>query len=157
MTEESNQEAKPLTPEQAALAREGVGVDWFLQNLVSTANSSGMEVGLTLTVGGSIVSGRMISGKKYFDLFADAMASGWPGDSSDLIRDTYKKFGETYYAPPTEADDEKWSPPQYIHLQDAFVFSPGGAQLPSSSGILWRGKISAVAGFSLGSLSVKSN
>jgi hypothetical protein len=155
MTEESKQVPTPLTPEQAALAREGVGVDWFLQNLVSIANSSGMEVVLTLTVGGSIVSGRMISGKKYFDLFA--MASGWPSDSSDLIRETYKKFGETYYTPQTGADDEKWSPPQYIHLQDAFVFSPDGAQLPSSSGILWRGKISAVAGFSLGSLSVKPN
>lgn len=153
MTEESKPDDTPLTPEQAALAREGVGVDWFLQNLVSTANTAGLEVGLTLTLSGLVVSGRMISGKKYFDLFADLMAKGWPGENPEVIRDAYKKFGE-HYTPPTDTDDEKWLPPQYVHLQDAFLFAPGGAQLPTGSGILWRGKISAVAGFNVGSLSV---
>ncbi len=52
-------------------------------------------------------------------------------------------------------DDAQQSstPPQFIHLIDSRCFSPGGQPLPSNRGVLWRGKVNAVSGFTLGSLS----
>ena len=144
-----------VSPEPTAIEIEqgihGQSVDWYLQELVGFANTSGLEMGLTLNVGGSVVSGKLISGRKYFETFAEQFASAWPGDEESRAN-IYKSLAahaEIYDS--TETED--LPPPQYVHLADARVHSPTGS-LPTNSGVLWRGKVNAVSGFSLGSLSV---
>lgn len=144
------EEQKELSGKELKLALDGNSVDWFLQNLVNIANKSGLEFGVTLVVGGSILSGRLISGKKYFETFAKEFADAFPGDSREGIYESFAQHGEIYSQSNDENDDSP--PPQFIHLIDSRCFYPGN-QLPNNKGVLWRGKINAVSGFSLGQLS----
>lgn len=131
------------------LVQDGVSVDWFLQNLSNLTNSSGLEFGITLNVSGQTISGTMIGGKKYFEVFADSFADAWPHDDKDEIRDAFAKNSQIYSS---KEGDEKLPPTQYVHLMDAKVFN-GNSTTPSNEGVLWRGKINAISGFSLGKLS----
>jgi hypothetical protein len=126
----------------------GQSIDWYLQKLVHLANVNGWEFGLTLVLGGSVVSGIVISGKKYFDTFADEISQAWPGDDKEELRSAFASHGEIYDLP----EGEEPRPPQYIHLKDARISYPNG-NIPSSGTVLWRGKINAVSGFNLGMLS----
>jgi hypothetical protein len=140
-----------LSEVELKLFSDGQSVDWYLQRLVSIANASELEVGITLVIGGSVVSGRLIGGRKYFEEFAREFSDAWPGDAKDRIRDAFARQGEIYSA---GSEEDKAVPPQFIHLADARCFYPG-SQLPNNSGVLWRGKINAVSGFSLGALSTE--
>lgn len=127
--------------------------DWFLAELVSWANTFGFQAGVTLHVGGTIVSGTMISGASYFALFREntLMAlSGVPADIRTPIDDMLSTYGSIYEKPEVTAH-----PGHYIHLRDAYFFDPAGHALPRG-GTLWRGKLSAIDGFSLGSLSTRN-
>jgi hypothetical protein len=48
------------------------------------------------------------------------------------------------------------SPPNYIHLKEAKFFLPSGAgkPIPANQGVWWRGRLSEVSGFILGSLAI---
>lgn len=130
------------------LRLDGVNIDWFLQNLSSLTNSSDLEFGVTLNVSGQSISGIMISGKKYFEMFAELFSDEWPNDEKEGIREIFLKNTEVYSLKEGEI---KLPPAQYIHLKDATVFH-GDCKLPSEQGMLWRGKINAVSGFHLGEL-----
>jgi hypothetical protein len=147
MTEQNQQE---LTAEQLKLTLDGNSVDWFLQRLVSIVNESGVEFGITLVVSGSIVSGRLVSGKKYFETFAKEFSDPMAEDSRASVYQAFAQYGEIYSSSEGEGSDTP--PPQFIHLLDSRCYFPGN-QLPSNRGVAWRGKINAVSGFSLGQLS----
>ena len=120
--------------------------DWFLAELVSWANTFGFQAGVTLHVGGTIVSGTMISGASYFTLFREntLMAlSGSPAEIRTPIDEMLSTYGSIYEKPEVTAH-----PGHYIHLRDAYFFDPAGHALPRG-GTLWRGKLSAIDGFSL--------
>jgi hypothetical protein len=124
--------------------------DWFLQSLVDMAND-GIEVGgVTLQVSGLLVSGVLAGGKAYFQGFAEDFASGLddPG-VAESVRDSFAKHGEIY----KKEGDDALPFPQYIHLRNARFFNTSGNPIPGNKGVWWRGRISEVAGFTLGSLS----
>ena len=127
-------------------------VDWFLQNFVNMANNpaAGIEIGITLHVGGTLVSGTLISGKKYFDGIAEIMVKA--NTNMPEIAESWRsfsEFGTIYDAPPEDSTQKN---PQYIHLLNAHTFSSGGTPIPSGLGVLWRGRLTDVSGFSLGVL-----
>jgi hypothetical protein len=127
--------------------------DWFLAELVSWANTFGFQAGVTLHVGGTIVSGTMISGAAYFALFRENISVALSASRADVktpIDEMLSTYGSIYDKPEVTAH-----PGHYIHLRDAYFFDPAGNALPRG-GALWRGKLSAVDGFSLGSLSTNS-
>lgn len=146
---------KEPTEVEIKQAIEGVSLDWYLQRLVALANETGLEIGITLTVGGGVVSGTLISGKKYFEKFAKEFSAAWPGEGKQDIESSFSKFGAIYDKSESEQDKPANPSPQYIHLADARVFH-GREMLPSSVGVMWRGKINAISGFSLGSLSASN-
>jgi hypothetical protein len=150
MTEE--QDKKPSVDDMN-LAMDGRSVDWYLQSLVSTVNTTDVQFGITLFVEGAIISGLLIGGKKYFETFANEFAGAFPGDdeAKETIRQSFASYAEIY----TSEESADLPPPQFIHLLDSRCFSPGGKPLPGNRGVLWRGKINAVSGFSLGSLSAE--
>ncbi len=131
------------------MAREWDGrrIDWFLQKLVSMANDSGLEFGVTLTVGSGMVTGTLISAEKYFAAFGELFAGGMPGDGSE-VEASFRKLGER-----GQEDDQEAArlPPQFIHLKDAKIITASGS-VPSRQGVLWRGTIASINGFNLGSL-----
>ncbi|BBI98466.1 gas vesicle protein [Ferrigenium kumadai] len=122
--------------------------DWFLQSLVNMAND-GIEIGVTLQVSGLLVSGVLAGGKSYFEGFAEDFSSGLNDpEAAESVRGSFAKYGEIYKK---EGDDAP-PLPQYIHLKNARFFNTSGNPIPGNKGVWWRGRISEVAGFTLGSL-----
>ncbi|OWV88890.1 hypothetical protein ATY78_20540 [Rhizobium sp. R635] len=120
--------------------------DWLLEGLVDFANNTSFRIGIILNVKGIMVSGVLIGGKQYFELFADRFASGFADkDTADHLREHYRSLGEIYDEPQANV-----SRPSFIHLVDAQVYDPSGSKLPSENGELWRGRVSSVDGFFLG-------
>lgn len=133
----------------AKLLLEGRSTDWHLQQLVSLANEHGLEVGITLIVAGSVISGMLVGGQKYFELFAKEFAAVWPrGEGKEAIRAAFAINADIYDKPGSKPA----TPPQFIHLNNAKCFYPGG-EIPNNQGVLWRGRINAISGFSLGAMS----
>lgn len=140
--------------------KDGVGRDHFLQFLIGVLNKdSSAAIGVTLTVGGSQISGDLIGGAAYFEEFSSAFAKAFGrGDEAATagLKQSMNKFGDVYRSNGSEADAESDAdspPPVYVHMRNAQQFAPGGLPIPGN-GCLWRGKLNAVDGFSLGKLSV---
>jgi len=129
--------------------------DWFLQDLIRIANS-GLEISITIVAEGAIVSGILISGKNYFhEIGAEIGKVKTSPGISDLLQTIGGQWaanGARYVKPEDASDD--WAPPEpgYIHLRDARIYAPGQGGIPSNRGVLWRGKLNAVSGFSIGGL-----
>lgn len=109
-----------------------------------------LEVGITLNVGGAIISGIAISRKKYLEGIVNAVA----GDDSDVAQ----LFGEIYgnfLEMEEDSEEETAAPPDYnfIHLKNVQIF--GVNQEPISlNDNYWRGKLSAVDGYMIGNMAL---
>jgi hypothetical protein len=134
-------------------------VDWFLQSLVSIVNDEYESAGIpiTLSVGGLLISGEMIGGKTYFNEFACQFKDGFKGISSETaatIEVAFKRLGDVYDPVQKESRGNAYIPkPHLVHLRNVQMYHAGGPALLSEKGVLWRGRLEAVDGFSLGKLS----
>lgn len=128
--------------------------DWFLQRLVNLVNQSDTTMGITVQVGGMFVSGTLVGGAEYFSGFADDFAGGYSGETANIdgLKDSIKSFGDIYKN--THDDDSDPPPTDYIHLKNAVFLTADGRRLPTDKKVWWRGRLSEVGGFFLGSLSV---
>ncbi len=153
---EDEGEDKPYTPNT------GDQLDWFLQSIVSTASLIGPS--LILNVGGLLIAGELIDGKTYFEEFAreieeplrEAFVRTFSreeaGQSGAQIADSFRKFGDIYNPPAEgEKDSRARTHPSYVHLKNAKVYDPSGNSIPNNRGTLWRVRLTAVDGFTLGS------
>lgn len=151
---------QPATPDQhpTPAAAQPVSVvadqDWFLKATLEVLVSRGVEFKATLTVGGAIVSGTVISGATYFEELGNllAAASAADGDMASLLGSQWKQYAAIYRKPDDAPDDWKSPPLGYIHLRKAHYFAPGQPSIPAG-GMLWRGKLSSIDGFSIGGFS----
>jgi hypothetical protein len=126
-------------------------LDHFLQAIVGIANN-GIEVGVTLTISGFLVSGIVVSGKRYFDEhLGSAFVKAFPESSRHVIRDFLRTFASVY-DPMPEDEDAKMPPPVFIHLMNARFFHNSGRPIPNNEAIWWRGRLSDVQGFHMGNL-----
>lgn len=125
--------------------------DWLLASMIRIFSNNGIDMGITLNVHGSVISGNLISGKKYLAEMATKFSELAEG------KDFYKTLENFFsgYLPIYDAtsEDEEGVPVDinYIHLRNAKVFSPGGS-IPTGKGELWRGRLDAVNGFTFGQL-----
>ncbi|RKE49988.1 gas vesicle accessory protein GvpU [Sphingomonas sp. PP-CC-1A-547] len=127
--------------------------DWFLRSIIETYTNDGVEIGLTLTVGGSVVSGLLISGKTYFKELKRFLteSSGQAGDLFATMADDFGELGPYIYDKPSDAaDDWKPKPTGFVHLKDARFHAPGQRPMPTKTSFLWRGKLEAIDGFFIG-------
>lgn len=145
VTDESQQKAWPSFPE----------VDWFLQSLVDAANGCDRTViGITLQVGGFLVSGMLASGRMYFEELGADYASTVSEETAEMVRETFAKCGEIYKS--TDDENPDLPQPTYVHLKEARLFNAAGKPIPENHGVWWRGRLSEVSGFCLGILSTES-
>jgi hypothetical protein len=134
-------------------------VDCFLQSLVSIVNDESASIPITLSVGSILISGDMIGGKTYFDEFARQFKDGFKNINSETastIEEAFKRLGDVY--DPIQKEFQEGaiiSKPRLIHIKDAQIYQSGASPLPSKKGVLWRGRLEAVDGFSLGKLSLR--
>lgn len=134
-------------------------VDWLLQSLISIVNNESASIPITLSVGGLLISGDMIGGKTYFDEFARQFKDGFTAISSETaatIEEAFKRLGDVYDPLQKEASsDASRAHPHLVHLKEAQIYHSGGQLSPTEKGVLWRGRLDAVDGFSLGRLSLE--
>ena len=118
----------------------------------------GLEIGLTLTVSGTLVSGIVISGKKYHELLAGLFQEGFAATAypagGDLLKEGLLERAESIYGQGRiHADDDPNRVRAYIHLRNVRMFVPGGEHYfdpQRPAGIAWRGRLASVNGWSLG-------
>lgn len=109
------------------------------------------EIGLTLHVSGVVVSGILVSGRRFFEQMAQ-----WLKDegAEDLAENFADPVAEMFAEPDAEtADDEQAEPSlaNFIHLRAARVFTSGSDRpLPET---FWRGRLSQVSAWSIGTMS----
>lgn len=117
--------------------------DKLLTFLIQMVNGSEAEFGMTLNIGGVVVSGYLVGQQRYF-------GEGFAEDFGELlgkserkaeVKDAIGKPGKFY----EEADLD------FIHMKDARIFL-GTTVIPSGNGIWWRGRVKEVQGYSLGVL-----
>jgi hypothetical protein len=129
--------------------------DWFLAELVRRANEGGLSIGVTLSVGGTLISGILVGGHRYFEGFADDIAAAaGDAETAGRARAFFRSPAAMYRsdrrgAREVAADPE---PLAYIHLENARFFGGAGSPIPGEKGVYWRGKLSSVDGFALGIL-----
>ena len=139
-------------PVQLVYGVQGTAVDSHLQQLVRMVNNAETDFnfGITLFTTAGVLTGQLISKKKYFRLFGESFKGGlhqaFPDADWQNIADSYAAIG-------TEGDDlpegKYECPPQFIHLEGARLLGGDGG-LIIKGGMLWRGKLQSVSGFTLG-------
>lgn len=137
--------------------------DQHLQELVTLMGGELLDtpVGITLTTGGGVISGALVSQERYFELWREQLMSmavsavrREVGDeAADNTEETLNEMMAEVFSFETVVSPEEDEGKKYIHLKDARAVTATG-KVPSSGGegMLWRGKISDVEGFSLGVL-----
>lgn len=134
--------------------------DRFLAALVEEANVYNVAPSLTLCVGGLLITGDLTSTAVYLRAYGEEMDRAL---SIQLRREPTGEFAAPYREM-ADAAEKAWANKRdnpaadepvatYICLENARYFNPSGGYIPVHDGMYWRGKISAVDGFSLGRLS----
>lgn len=122
--------------------------DALLQELVEIA-TMGFGFGITLTVGGMLVSGNVCPGSKYMQfIFEESLAN-----EDERVKEAIKKRLQPHadiYGPEAKVSAQA---PVYIHLENARFITPGVSGSAPASPVIWRGRISDVSGFFFGVLS----
>lgn len=122
------------------LPRTDLDADNLLVNLVAVANLVDAEddyhYDVVLTIGGTIVSGEMVSGAQY---------AAWAAKGSDFFAPLIDFYGARVGVPITQDVLDSTS---YIHLANATIYS-GSDRLNVG---YWRGLLDRVDGWSIGTL-----
>jgi len=152
-----------------------VAVDGYLRFLVQQVNERGLPLRVTLSVGGSVVSGILTGERQYFEGLTKALqlvvGRSQPREqyerSATIAKVALQEEGvsgekvptaEDLAARTTEAVVERIvgdydrtgeGAPRYIHLRDVKNMTPGLQS--AETGGLWRGRLNAVDGFMFGS------
>lgn len=113
--------------------------DLVLVTLVNTCNKSDLEIGITLLVGGIVITGNLVSGKKYID----GVASLFEEANAKALAEWYREFGEEAYG--SEGSHQSQIP-EMIHLKDAKIMDGTATHNVG----WWRGKINSVDGHNIG-------
>lgn len=118
--------------------------DMVLAALVQVAEDSGLEVGVTLTVSGAVVSGTLVGRREWanraivkYDQLQDVLGPFKAGWDEQALADA-------------ERTGDEDMPPYHtvIHLTEARHFI--GDRLIPDGGAFWRGRLSEVSGWSFG-------
>jgi hypothetical protein len=142
-------------PAKSALEFEGAGIDEHLQTIVKLLNAVsgfGVSIGITLYTASGIVTGNLIGSQTYFKKFGDSFVQAFESKFPDQDWSDMKKLYELKASGTEDSSGDEYSaPPQFIHLDGASLLRENG-DLLTPSGSLWRGKISSVVGFTMGSM-----
>jgi len=118
--------------------------DWILRRLIGMVNrlpdSIRMEVPITLTVQGLVITGLLISRNEYHQETARQISDWFSGFQEEQQARVSKEVQQAF--------DESLKTPEhdYLHLRGARICYPSSLS-PVQVEVLWRGKISSVDGF----------
>ncbi len=116
---------------------------------VGVANADKGSINLTLSVGGSIITGDLIGIAEYLE--------GIAAEFDDLIGaelgDTYRALAakERQRVAAADVAEQPSVAPTFIQLKNAKVYV-GGRLLPDKRGLWWRGRLDSVDGWTFGGI-----
>lgn len=132
----------------------------FLVELVN--DSKDVEMGVTLHVSGTIVCGVLVSYETYWQAFGELVRKTGSPETRPMregFADAFTGFllgggvdsGAEQGDPAADENDGAAAspPPNYIHLRDAVIWAPGVVE-PTLAKTLWRGRLSHVSAWSIG-------
>jgi hypothetical protein len=139
-----NQRPKGSEADSPVTANDYARPDSLLVELVQAVNELESSTGTTFTfiIGGSVITGMMISSAEYLTELGRSLAAGMPDDVKTKVIERY-----TLRAQQAKRPRGNRAPPRFMHLRDARVFAPLGT-VPSGPGLLLRVRLSDVSGFS---------
>lgn len=127
---------------------------WFLPSLVELSQKTGLKPVVTLSVGGLLISGELIDGKSYFEELIRQTRTTPAEAVSEAIRNSlmelYQSFAARYDRPGQGPEHAAHAEPPHLHFRTARVYHPSGTPIPSGGGLMWRVRVDAVDGFTLG-------
>jgi len=129
----------------AQIKWQGKQIDWLLQWLVKFVANTKVELGVTLTVGGNLVSGHLISHDSYFEQLAEDISKPF----TQFANGTDESMKEMILSFKPGDSSEDTPAFHFIHLKDCRTYSSDGNPV-CEAGVLWRGRIAAVDGFTIG-------
>jgi hypothetical protein len=124
--------------------------DFHLLTLIRIANELDAGVAVTIVAAGAVITGELIGVRAYFKAFGESFGQPFESRNPQAAEDFRRQFANMGDEIHGELSDDK-SLPSFYHLRDAQVFA--GDKMVPTYGMLWRGKISEVAGFSFGRFS----
>ena len=117
--------------------------DWILDLWVTLAENQedpdAEGIDITLSVGGMLMSGRLISVRKFFEMH----------DKGTMKRHISKLINEEFDGSRDESDERVY---EFIHLRDVRYAGIGGSVLACGPDSVWRGRIDRVDGFQIGTI-----
>lgn len=123
------------------------GTDFLIEVLAAVAQR-GAEVGVTLNVRGAVVTGVLIGRSAWLQEQVAMLSSA--GSGAEVMGQSLNSLFTSLYGDGQDGDDIRYA---FIHLKEArYVFGEGFAPSVENSGFLWRGRISEVSAWSIGSL-----
>ena len=149
-------EPRPETEEQADEPFGHDKPDEVLTIFVKLVNRvPGAGMGVTLFVRGAIVSGTLVGGAAFFEGLAESADNAFRGTTGE--EPSGEGLGAVFreVASETYGENADWErrPTGHLHLRDAQVFHPGAVPMPAG-GTRWRGRLSSVDGWMLGTLDI---
>lgn len=132
-------------------------VDPHLMAFVHGMNAGDGEVGITLLASGGVVTGNLVSAAKWWHLHAELFASNSMTALAEMYEDLSSGSRVDQAVPDSrlEGDDAPTTLlPAHIHLINArYMF--GTSMIPTPpEGMLWRGRLSEISGWSLGMMNI---
>ncbi|HEX8161902.1 MAG TPA: hypothetical protein VF538_08525 [Pyrinomonadaceae bacterium] len=129
--------------------------DWFLPSLLTTARKAGQRPAVTLSVGGLLIAGELIAAQEYFEELAGQTAGNAPPGSPGAgaaaqLEALFRRFAAAASKAEEVDEHSAHAQPYFIHLRSARVYHPGGDPIPAQGGMMWRVRLGAVDGFTLG-------
>lgn len=133
------------------------GGDYLLEHMVRMVDETGMQIGITLYVGGLVVSGLLVSGDAFLEGCSEYFESArGPAEARQALSQFVRR---THHGQPGGGGDqddgvldheEVTEHTGYVHLREARVFEARGPV--TQEGTWWRGRIDRIDGFHFGVL-----
>ncbi|WP_312945037.1 hypothetical protein [Stutzerimonas kunmingensis] len=130
--------------------------DWLLQHIAEMAGM-GVQVPVTLTTAAGLVTGVTVSGSEYLDHLKQDITKHWPADMQSTYFGVVEEWKASVYPKPSADEGERSDHiPSYIHLKGARLYN-AGTVVPGDNGMLWRGRLSSIIGFTVGVLTTSAD
>lgn len=115
----------------------------FLNGIVNKLN---LGIGVTLFVKGSVITGSLIAGRKYYQLVSDGLKSS--GEIGEALSTYFETKGKDGY---TSEDPDFEYPNNFLHLENIKVRCDNGQMGPLGNAML-RVKIDEIDGHFIGNI-----
>jgi hypothetical protein len=129
----------------------------FLPELVKVGKATGFWPAVTLSVGGTLISGELIDGADYFnELVTETRAVPsvvLSTQAATQLITLFQNFAARYTRPPSESVPAQGES-EHIHLRNAHIRLSDGSDLLVGTRGLWRVRLNAVDAATLGLLPV---